>query len=52
MVTHLDFTSNDELDGELFLPEIDIVDNAKVFIELDQYNLYMCGDGLFTKEAE
>lgn len=52
IITNLDFISNDDLDDNLFLPEIDIVDNANVFVTLDQYSLSMCVDGLFTKEAE
>ncbi len=52
IITDLNFIGNDTLDGELFLPEIDIVDNAQVFVEFEPYSLYMCVDGLFTKEAE
>lgn len=49
---NLDFISNDELDGDLFLPDVDIVDNASVFVSLDQYSLLNCVEGLFTEDAE
>jgi len=32
-------------------PNTDIVDNAKIFVELDTYSLINCIDGLFSKEA-
>jgi hypothetical protein len=50
----LDFIGDEEdnLDSILFKPENDIVDNANVFIELDQYTLYMSVNDLFTKDAE
>ncbi len=35
----------------LFDPEADVVDNAKRLIELDDYSLISCIDGLFTVEA-
>ena len=35
----------------LFDPEADVVDNAKRLIELDDYSLISCIDGLFTEEA-
>jgi hypothetical protein len=53
IIINLDFIGNDDdLNSSLFLPEIDIVDNAMVFVQIDQYSLLMCVDGLFTKEAE
>lgn len=52
IVTDLNFISNDDLDGALFLPETDIVDNASVFVALDQYSLLNCVDGLFTNDGE
>jgi type I restriction enzyme, R subunit len=50
----LDFIGDDEdnLESILFKPEKDIVDNAKIFIDLDQYTLYMSVNDLFTKDAE
>ncbi len=35
----------------LFEPEADVVDNAKRLIELNQYSLIMCIDGLLSEEA-
>jgi type I restriction enzyme R subunit len=50
----LDFIGNDEdnLESILFKPENDFVDNAKTFVDLDEYTLYMSIDNIFTKEAE
>ncbi len=53
----LDFISNDsepaEVDGfpDLFNPDADIVDNARLFAELDAYSLINCVGGLFSDEA-
>ena len=35
----------------LFEPEDDVIDNAKRLIELDNYSLINCVDGLLTEEA-
>ena len=35
----------------LFNPAEDIVDNAQLMIDLDEYSLINCVDGLFTTEA-
>ena len=53
IIINLDFIGNgDDFEKSLFLPDTDIVDNAKQFLELDKYSLLMCVEGLFTKEAE
>lgn len=51
-ITIMDFISGDEQPSSLFLPDIDFVDNALVFVNLDQNRLLNSVDGLFTKEAE
>lgn len=45
----------DELSGEeqitsLFLPNADIVDNARLFIDLDDFSMVICLDDLLTPE--
>ena len=35
----------------LFNPDTDIVDNAKLFLELDDYSLIMCIDDVLTQET-
>ncbi len=35
----------------LFKPEADVVDNAKRLIDLNQYSLIMCIDGLLSEKA-
>jgi hypothetical protein len=53
IINNLDFICDgDNLEKCMFLPETDIVDNAKLFFKLDKYSLMMCVEGLFTKEAE
>lgn len=51
-ITIMDFISGDELSRSLFFPDIDFVDNAFIFINLDQNQLLNSVEGLFTKEAE
>ena len=43
---------DDDLDKILFQPERDIIDNARLFLELDKYTLLISIDNLFTKNAE
>lgn len=36
---------------QMFNPEADIVDNAKLFLALDDYSFIMCIDDVLTEEA-
>ena len=47
----VDEDGNDKDILPLFDPDADVVDNAKRLIELDEYSLISCIDGLFTEEA-
>jgi hypothetical protein len=46
-----DDDGNDCYSMPLFKPEADIVDNARSFLDLDEYSLIMCIDHIFTEEA-
>lgn len=43
--------SKDYQSMPLFNPVADIVDNARSFLDLDEYSLIMCIDHIFTEEA-
>jgi len=46
-----DDESSDHKSIPLFNPEVDIVDNARSFLDLDEFSLIMCIDQIFTEEA-
>lgn len=58
VILNLDFITDgdtDEITGDAlpsFNPKADVVDNARVFLEMDTYSLINCMEGLLTKEAE
>ena len=46
-----DDEGNDSYSIPLFNPEADIVDNARSFLDLDEYSLIMCIDHIFNEDA-